>query len=98
MAGRRRVRGERGVSIRFFDGFIEAFESVRFEPLSVPERVGDLVAVDARWVGRGRSSGIAEPGARFTVFSATRGGRMVELRYFFDADEADEYRRDAGAA
>ena len=83
---------------RFFDQFIEAFESVEFEPLSAPESVGDMVMIDARWVGSGRASGIAEPGARFTVFSATRGGRIVELRYFFDAAEADDFRRDVTAA
>ena len=83
---------------RFFTGFTEAFESVRFEPLSEPKSIGDLVLVDARWVGRGRVRQFLEPGERFTVVSATRAGRLVEVRYYFDTDQAHQYARDAAQA
>ena len=81
-------RGEQEVR-RFFESYMDAFESVVAKPVEWYER-GDWVAVEMQVRFRGRGSGV-DVDARGARVYRVRDGRVAQHVQFQNMDEAREY-------
>jgi hypothetical protein len=77
---------------RFFDQFLEPWETLSYERTAEPEVIGSRVVERGAWIGTGRSTGI-EGRIDFTAVATLTDGLVARTDFFIDHDAAMAFAR-----